>query len=130
MELGGQTGKFSNPTTASTADPQQEERYLARPTEKKPRIHLSPGGRKIVSCATTTQPMRDCHNLTNERLLHLELCIYYKGLLSITAPPNKFSPFLYKTMFLSFVLQTCLWFYTHILNCNSYSQINSFLLVK
>lgn len=103
MELGDQKGELSHPTTTTLpiAEPtgrgSSQADTILLPQQEEERFSLSP-------------PKRDRPYTSDSQLKRIDF-------LFITAPPNSF---LHKKAFLSFALQTCLWFCCslHVLNCN------------
>ena len=59
---------------------------------------------RISPCLATLQPVRDCHNSTTKKDSQ------FPPMDSVYNSPFQHPLLFYKRMFLSFVLQTCLWF--------------------
>ena len=86
-----------------------------RPSRKKLTLHAAEEGRKIFSLPSNSPAHEKPPHPANEKLLSPCTPALLQRT-SVWSRPSQLPPFLYKSMLLSFVLQTCLWFTTFCLS--------------
>lgn len=73
MESGGQKKEFSHTChSRHTSDPQNGEKCFAFPTGNDTRLLPQQEEEKITLRPVTAQPIGDCHNSANEKLLNCQ----------------------------------------------------------